>query len=159
MAVKLLVRSARLEELDALASLWREVDALHARLAPGFFVPAAPLSQAMLMNLLGRHDAALLVAEFGGTPAGCIHLELYDTPPESGLRPRRRVHVERLVVTPEYRRRGVGRRLMTAAAAWGQARGATQLVLTVWEGNEPAERFYRELGFAPMSRVYGRDLP
>jgi ribosomal protein S18 acetylase RimI-like enzyme len=158
-ALKILVRGARLEELDALALLWREVDALHAHLAPGFFVPAPPLSQVALMNLLGRHDATLLVAEVNGAPAGCIHLELYDTPPESGLRQRRRVHVERLVVAPESRRRSVGRRLMTAAAAWGQARGATQLVLTVWEGNEPAERFYRQLGFEPMSRVYGRDLP
>lgn len=56
-----------------------------------------------------------------------------------------------IAVHPAARRGGIGRalleQLMTAAAA----RGATRLFLEMREGN-PAERLYREIGFAPVGR-------
>jgi ribosomal protein S18 acetylase RimI-like enzyme len=72
--------------------------------------------------------------------------------------PRRRAHIEDLVVAGGMRRRGVGRRLMRAAAAWARTRGAGQLVLTVWAGNRDAARFYRALGYSELSRVLKLDL-
>ena len=47
---------------------------------------------------------------------------------------------------------------MDAAAAWGRARGAVELVLTVWSGNQAAEAFYRSLGYMEISRALRRNL-
>ena len=47
---------------------------------------------------------------------------------------------------------------MQAASAWARDRGARQLVLTVWEGNTDAERFYAALGYRRISQVLGTDL-
>jgi GNAT superfamily N-acetyltransferase len=70
----------------------------------------------------------------------------------------RRALVEELVVDSSHRRRGCGRALLDSVAAWARGRGARQLVLTVWEGNDGAEQFYAALGYRRISQVLGTDL-
>jgi ribosomal protein S18 acetylase RimI-like enzyme len=72
--------------------------------------------------------------------------------------PRRRGHVESLVVATGARRRGLGRRLMDEASDWARGAGAVELVLTTWAGNDEAEAFYRQLGYRPLSQVLARSL-
>ena len=47
---------------------------------------------------------------------------------------------------------------MAAATEWARTQGATQLLLTVWAGNDDAERFYAALGYRTISQVLGTDL-
>lgn len=170
-----LVRPAREEDVPALQRLFRELDLLHARLQPGFFqaprgLPRAP--QALARLLRGR-DEALFVAELdepavaagadGAAPglaglAGLIYVRVYQTPKEAALTPRRRAHIEDLVVDERLRRRGCGRALLLRAMDWARAQDAAQVVLTVWSGNSEAEAFYRRLGYQPVSTVLGVDL-
>jgi GNAT superfamily N-acetyltransferase len=155
------IRRARAADGPALRALFSEVDELHARLLPTFFRTAgdAPARPALRMQgaLRGR-DAVMLVAEADGETVGLVHVELFDTPPVPIMVPCRRGHVEDLIVLLKARRRGVGRRLLDAAATWARDRGAMQLLLTVWEGNVAAERFYRALGYDEVSHVLKRDL-
>ena len=58
-------------------------------------------------------------------------------------------HVVSMATRPEYRRHGLGRRLIEAAADWARQAGATRLELWVTRGNTPAEELYRSAGFAP----------
>jgi ribosomal protein S18 acetylase RimI-like enzyme len=51
-------------------------------------------------------------------------------------------------VDPEFRRGGIGRRLLDAALAWAQDAGATTMVLSVACGPDSAIEFYRRAGFA-----------
>ncbi len=67
--------------------------------------------------------------------------------------PRRRAHLETLVVAAAARRRGLGRRLVTAAGDWARAQGAVEMVLTTWAGNTAADAFYERLGYRVLSRV------
>ena len=55
---------------------------------------------------------------------------------------------------PSHRRRGVGRMLVDAVAAWAHHRGATILRLLVTSNNDPAQRFYQRIGFAPTGRTF-----
>jgi ribosomal protein S18 acetylase RimI-like enzyme len=158
------IRPARAGDAAAIAALWREVDALHARVAPGFFRETIGDSHALtavrraLAQAGTGRDRAVLVAELDGEVVGFVDLAVYETPPSPERRPRRRGHVDELVVAPARRRRGIGRALMAAAAEWARGRDAEQLLLTVWEGNGEAEGLYRALGYAPVSRVLGIDL-
>lgn len=131
-------------------------------------------------KLIGQHDTALLVACYQGpdarreappdwpTPSlaastdgiicGLVLLRVYSTPPSDLMVQRRRAHVEELVMAPWARRRGGGRLLMEEGTRWARERGAAQIVLTVWQGNRNAERFYATLGYLPVSRVLAKDL-
>lgn len=56
------------------------------------------------------------------------------------------LHVSRLAVRPEFRRRGLASALMFALAGWGRAHGAERWVLQVAVGNEGALKLYSALG-------------
>ena len=110
-------------------------------------------------KMMSSPSAALLVEEASdGRVIGAVTVRVFDTPADPSMVPRRRAHVDTLVVDRRHRRTGVGSRLMEAAAAWGSARGAVELVLTVWAGNSGAEAFYRNLGYHDLSRALRRNL-
>jgi ribosomal protein S18 acetylase RimI-like enzyme len=155
------VRRASVEDYDELNTLVGEADALHARLLPGYFKrPQRPArSRSELARLLGSLDEVIYVIDDpDGGLCALVHVQIYDTPPTPGLVARRRAHVDNIVVATRSRRQGLGRVLMDAAAAWARAKGAEELLLTVWAGNDGAERFYERLGFGRVSSVLGKQL-
>lgn len=152
-----IVRPARRDDWPAARDLLREADDLHAKLAPDYF-RSAPRGDDEWQHLLDEENGAVLVALLsdGAADAGPVAVlvaRLYDTPDNPMMVQRRRLHIETVVVSREHRRRGVGRRLMAEAAAWGRRHGAVEVVLTTWVGNDGAEAFYARLGYRVLSRV------
>lgn len=60
--------------------------------------------------------------------------------------------LDTLTIPPDFRRRGVGRALLSAALAQLCAEGAAVCFLEVREGNAPAIALYKSLGFAAVGR-------
>jgi ribosomal protein S18 acetylase RimI-like enzyme len=54
-----------------------------------------------------------------------------------------------IYITPDYWRRGIGTELVREAEGMLRARGYSEIVLWVLEGNADARRFYEAMGFAP----------
>jgi arsenate reductase len=79
------------------------------------------------------------VAEDGDRVVGAIGLERFGT---QGL-------LRSLVVSPEYRRRGLGVRLAKALEGYASAAGVQQLVLLT----QTADRFFARLGYAAIDRA------
>ena len=50
-------------------------------------------------------------------------------------------------VAPEYRRRGIGAKLMLTAETWARKQGFRELCLDVTEGNQAAITLYQRCGF------------
>ena len=151
----LVIRPANRDDGASVAALLAELDSLHTSLRPDFFRthPASGatgsirrVSAELLNRFQPDSSSALLLAVRGRTALGVVHVELRDTPQTPGFAQRRRLLIDSLVVTSRTRRLGVGRKLMEAAERWGKSRGAVQVVLTVWEGNDEATRFYEALG-------------
>lgn len=57
-----------------------------------------------------------------------------------------------LGVTPAHRRRGVGRKLLTAALAQANAYGAARMILEVAIDNGAARRLYASVGFTAVGQ-------
>lgn len=149
------IRHAVAGDRQQLQQLWRGLNRLHAGLRPDYFqvpegVPCA--LHALLKDKLGP-GRALLVSERQGEVLGFVLVGVHDTPDDPLLVRQRRAYVEDMAVAEAHRRQGIGQALVRAALRWGQEQGAVQALLTVWEGNDAAEAFYRELGFASLSRV------
>lgn len=61
------------------------------------------------------------------------------------------VHVSHAVVSDRHTRRGAGKALVAAAAAYAEEQGLDQLVVSVHPGSRDANRFFARLGFAPLA--------
>jgi len=56
-------------------------------------------------------------------------------------------HISNVATDPEFRRRGLGEKLMRSVAVWAMAHGAVFLTLEVRSQNDPAKKLYEKLGF------------
>jgi len=155
------VREAQPGDFEAICELFQEVDELHAELLPGFFRKPrrGTRTREALRRIVDSNDEAILVVlEPIDAVAGLVHVQIYDTPAVQLMVPKRRAHIDNLVVLEALRRRGLGGRLLEAASRWAKSKGAEEVLLTVWEGNRAAERFYERMGFRRVNTVMARDV-
>ena len=95
-------------------------------------------------------DQRLVVAEYDGRLAGAVHLRLTTITP---LNLDLSVQVMSPEVFPEFRRRGVGRALMDAAASWAEECGAGHLATAAPSGSRDGNRFLARLALAPVATL------
>jgi ribosomal protein S18 acetylase RimI-like enzyme len=109
-----------------------------------------------LSTQLDAPDAAIFVADDGCKVIGYAYaaVESYDYMSLRG--PAGILHD--IIVDPECRLRGVGRRLLEAVLAYLQARGLTQLVLSTAERNDAAQRLFASMGFRRTMIEMTREL-
>ena len=127
------IRPAAEEDFPELVELLRQLFELEQD-----FEPDASKQQAGLSLMLESPFAELLVAECGGRVAGFCGVQLQISPAMGSYA----AQIEDLVLHPEFRRRGIGSRLLDAAGAWAKQRGARRLQLNCDDQNLPAMRFY-----------------
>jgi len=126
---------------DQLVELWQRVFAYEgAHNAP----------ELVLEKKLSVADGLLFVAEADGKAVGSV-MAGYDG---------HRGWIYSLAVLPEYRRRGLGSRLMQHAEEQLKALGCVKINLQILKGNEAVESFYRTLGYESEQRIsMGKKIP
>ena len=141
------VRRAVGEDLDDLLMLWsqaREEVARAGRTPAG--LPLALLRPRLQETLLSP-DIHVLVARWDGRPAGYTVLRVA---PVLAVLDASALHVDHLFVSPDARRHGVARALLTAATAIAERHGAEQVLAAAPPSARDAHRFLARLGFSPM---------
>lgn len=98
-------------------------------------------------TLFGARPAAEVVIGYAGDqPAGfALFFHNYST-----FLGQPGVYLEDLFVAPEWRGRGLGKRLLTHLARLAVERGCGRFEWSVLDWNEPAIGFYKKLGAKPM---------
>jgi GNAT superfamily N-acetyltransferase len=99
-------------------------------------------AELLATTLFDREGAEALIAEVEGKAVGyAIFFATYST-----FECRPGLWVEDLFVQPEHRRRGIGRALLGHIAGLALERDCARLEWSALDWNEPALRFYDELG-------------
>ena len=101
-----------------------------------------------------RDGTDLFVAELNGAIAGCLLLWTL----QDYFSHRRHAHVSVIAVTKEAEGKGVGRALMAHADAWARARGHDTITLSVFAGNDRAQRLYEGVGYETEMRRMSKRL-
>ena len=99
-------------------------------------------------TLFGEHPAAeVLIAELGGQAAGfALFFTSYST-----FLARPGIYLEDLFVYPQYRSHGIGKSLLKHLATLAVERNMGRLDWSVLNWNEPAIKFYEQLGAQGMT--------
>jgi len=120
-------------------------DAVASGASLGFWAPLDELAAAAyweeIREAMPQGHTVVLVARFDGEIVGCVVIS--DSAKENA---RHRAEISKLMVHTEYRRHGLGRRLIEAAEAEGRKMGKSLLVLDTRTG-DPAEILYVREGW------------
>jgi GNAT superfamily N-acetyltransferase len=142
------VRVAGEADVADLVLLWGELKrcgALNSRLAA---LTDDRRIEERVRRLLSHPGGRILIAFTSDAPVG---MAMLTTVPLGALNQTVCVQVEYTVVAEAFRRRGIGRALMDAAASYAEEIGAEQITVSVSPMSREANRFYAQLGLTPLS--------
>ena len=103
---------------------------------------AADLVRSRLAMLTVAPDHAIIVAELEGAMCGWVHAHV-----QQSLVGGERGAILGLVVSGEFRRRGIGRLLMDEAERWVRGRGLDEIVLRSNVQRSESHAFYPAVGY------------
>jgi ribosomal protein S18 acetylase RimI-like enzyme len=105
-------------------------------------------------RLLKDAGSNFLVATAQGTPVGLIHF----TTRHTALHRSPSAMIDELVVTKEYRRKGIGKQLVLAAIEKCRKLGCCEVEVSTEQTNVKAREFYRKCGFDKTEILFEVDL-
>ena len=133
------IRPMTIDDYDALYAIWT---------ACGNGLNNLDDSRDGIEKYLRRNPTTSFVAEDGGVIAGAV-LCGHDG---------RRGYIQHMSVSPLYRRRGIGRRLLDAALAALKAEGINKTALVAFRKNALGNAFWESMGFGLREDLNYRDL-
>ena len=153
------IRGAKVADHAQLHALFEELDRLHRDSAPWLLQRSDrdPRPREWLETLLASHNAALFVADVG-LCVGLATVHLRDAPSFEMFIRQQHAVIDDLVVHPDWRRRGIARRLCEACEEWALERKASWVEVTVHEFNAEAYDFYASVGFGTTTRKMRKPL-
>src|SRR5437667_5976953 len=99
----------------------------------------------LLRGQMKEADAAIFVAERGGSVVGYVYAELEPHSWKELREPAGFIHD--VVVSEKHRSSGIGAALVEAAGRWLGEQGAPRVILWTAEQNTSAQRLFARLGF------------
>lgn len=144
---------ARLDELASLLQACVDDGASINFIQPYSHDDARRFWTGKVLPRVGDHALTVLVAEIDGRVVGSVQLDC-DTPPNQV----HRADIKKLLVHPDFQRRGIGRQLMGEIEAVARGFGRSLLTLDTRSGDK-GEPLYLSVGFIAAGTIpaYSRD--
>ena len=133
------IRSARPSDAEMITALTKQL---------GYDAELSTVAS-RLSRLLARSDQQLLVADDGGRAIGWIHMVITEYVEADAF-----VVIGGLVVDREYRKQGIGRRLLIRAEEWAAQHGCSLVRLSSNVTRVEAHGFYERAGYTNLKTQY-----
>ena len=147
----MVIRKAKLTDIDRLSELLYQVHNLHAEGRPDIFQKGKQkYSKEDLESVLTNSQTPVWVAEEKRKVVGyifCIYEEVKD---HTSLTDRKTLYIDDLCVDKEFRQKGIGKALYNYVKMIAKSKGCYDVTLNVWNLNPGAIAFYEKLGLKPM---------
>ena len=153
------VRTATKDDAATISMLNADVQGIHADALPWRFKQPGPdtFTPRDAEALLTKPDHIALLAYVDDTPSGYLIAEVMRRQETAAHHAHNSIYVHHISVRPVARRRGVGRALMDAIKAHGEAIGISLIALDTWSFNEQALAFFKRYGLVPYNvRLWNR---
>ena len=149
-----MIRRARRSDEATLGRMWydllRAQGELDARFAPSD--DALERWRNDFRSWLERLSRRIYVAEVDGEVRGFVTAEQWAPPPVFDDRPG--VFIDEIYVDPDYRRAGIGTRLVDAVKDWAEELGVHQVRAGIVARNEAGAAFWRSIGADAVSQTF-----
>ena len=152
------IRTATLDDLDALLILNQQIEQAHYEAEPLVFNPPSDQNRPFIAQLLEDPKVRIFAYLEDNKLIGFLscRITINDDIPFLVRKPICRIAT--IVVDQTVRSKGVGDQLMAHCQQWALTQEATEIRLEVMEFNEQALRFYHRLGFTRQSSIMSKHL-
>ena len=143
MSSHLIIREARIEELDCLLALEQKVIAAERPFNHNLKI--SDVTYYEIEHLITDRDSCMLVAEVENRIVATGYAQLRES--KVSLDHTQHSYLGFMFVEPEARGRGVNKKILAALITWSKSKGANNLYLDVYTDNDAAISAYRKMGF------------
>ena len=141
-----MIRRAEIKDISGIISLLHQVNMVHHVLRPDLFKPhTTKYNEQELEDLLGDDSKPIFVFE-DGKILGHAFCMITKVKGDKLLQDIKTLYIDDICVDENARGKHVGKALYEYVRDYAQSSGCNNITLNVWDGNDAALSFYRNMG-------------
>ena len=142
-----MIRLANEKDIEQINNLLYQVHKVHSDARPDLFKAGGKkYTDEELKEIIKDKEKPIFVYEADGKIEGYAFCILIDNTNENSLCDYKSIYIDDLCVDENCRGKGIGKILYDYVLEYAKKIGCYNLTLNVWEGNDSAMRFYKNIG-------------
>ena len=141
-----MIRKANKKDIQRIIELLHQVNMVHHVIRPDLFKPhTTKYNEKELEAMLEDNDKPIFVYD-EGMVLGYAFCQISEVKNNQLLEDIKTLYIDDICVDENARGKHVGKALYEYVLDYAKSIGCNNITRNVWEGNEPALRFYRSMG-------------
>ena len=141
-----MIRRASKEDIQRIIELLHQVNMVHHVLRPDLFKPHTTKYNEQELESMLSDDTKPIFVYIDEDVLGYAFCQITEVRGNQLLEDIKTLYIDDICVDEQARGRHVGKALYEYVRNYAKAIGCNNITLNVWEGNEPAWRFYKNMG-------------
>lgn len=141
-----MIRKATETDIPRILELLHQVNMVHYEIRPDLFKPHTTKYSAEELTMLFRDESKPVFVFDDGGVQGYAFCQVSEVKDHLLLQDNKMLYIDDICVDEKARGKHVGKALFDQVKEYAQSIGCHHITLNVWEGNEPALHFYRNMG-------------
>ena len=140
------MRKARKEDIQRIIELLHQVNMVHHVIRPDLFKPYTTKYNEQKLEAMLDDDSKPIFVYDDGMVLGYAFCQITEVRDNQLLEDIKTLYIDDICVDENARGRHIGKALYEYVRDYAKSIGCNNITLNVWEGNEPALHFYRNMG-------------
>ena len=141
-----MIRKANKEDIKRIIELLHQVNMVHHVIRPDLFKPHTTKYNERELETMLNDDSKPIFVFDDGEVLGYAFCQVTEVKNNQLLEDIKTLYIDDICVDENARGKHVGKTLYEYVRDYAKSIGCNNITLNVWEGNEPALRFYRSMG-------------
>ena len=141
-----MIRKASENDIERILELLHQVNMVHFEIRPDLFKPnTTKYNRQELQALFDNVNTPIFVYDDGAV-LGYAFCQVKEVKDDILLQDIKTLYIDDICVDETSRGKHVGKSLFDHVRGYASSIGCSNITLNVWEGNDPAFRFYKNMG-------------
>ena len=140
------MRKTRKEDIQRILELLHQVNMVHHVIRPDLFKPYTTKYNEQELEAMLDDDSKPIFVYDDGMVLGYAFCQITEVRDNQLLEDIKTLYIDDICVDENARGRHIGKALYEYVRDYAKSIGCNHITLNVWEGNEPALHFYRNMG-------------
>ena len=141
-----MIRKANKNDIGRIIELLHQVDMVHHEIRPDLFKPYTTKYNEQELEALLDNDSKPIFVYDDGEVLGHAFCQITDVKSHKLLQDAKTLYIDDICVDEKARGKHVGKALYEFVRDYAKSIGCYNMTLNVWEGNDPALSFYKNMG-------------